>query len=123
MMQGQINAQLEAVLQLRLRGPNGSELEFNAILDTGYTGSLTISQSAADSLGLMRRSGGQAMPADGSSRQFDTYTAEVWWGHGWRQVVASALGDESLVGMKLPAGHSLRADVISGGIVLIVLID
>ena len=108
-------AQLEAVVRLRLRGPGGAEAEVNAVVDTGYTGSLTLPDAVAIALGLMRRSGGQAVLADGSSRRFNTYAAEVEWSDSWRGVVASALGDEALVGMGLLAGHDLRVEVVAGG--------
>ncbi len=102
-------------MRLRLRGPGGAEAEVNAVVDTGYTGSLTLPDAVAIALGLMRRSGGQAVLADGSSRRFNTYAAEVEWSDSWRGVVASALGDEALVGMGLLAGHDLRVEVVAGG--------
>ena len=114
---GAVNARLEAILRLKVRGPKGVEVEIDAVLDTGYTGSLTLPASVAHSLDLVRRSGGQAVLADGSSRRFDTFAAEVAWGGNWRRVVASALGDEPLVGMTLLAGHELRLEAIDGGTV------
>ena len=38
-------------------------------------------------LGLVRQSGGGAVLADGSVRQFDIYSAEVAWDGGWRPVL------------------------------------
>jgi clan AA aspartic protease len=117
---GAVNARIEAILRLRVRGPTGSEIEVDAVLDTGYTGSLTLPTAVADSLGLVRRSGGQAVLADGSSRRFDTFAAEVAWGDSWRGVVASGLGNEVLVGMGFLAGHVLRIEAIAGGAVEVV---
>ena len=118
--QGQVNARLEAVVRLRLRGPAGAEAEVDAVVDTGFTGSLTLPQSVVASLGLARRSGGQAVLADGSSRRFETFAAEVFWDGAWRGVVASVIGDESLMGMGLLAGHELRVEVVAGGAVAVV---
>jgi clan AA aspartic protease len=120
---GAVNARLEAILRLRIRGPSGTEAEIEAVVDTGYTGSLTLPVSDVASLGLARRSGGRAVLADGSSRRFDTFAAEVEWGDSWRGVVASAIGDEPLVGMGLLEGHALRVEVIAGGAVLIELLQ
>jgi clan AA aspartic protease len=114
---GTVNAQLEAVLRLRVRGPGGAEDVVEAVIDTGYTGSLTLPTSVAASLGLAQVSSGRAVLADGSSRRFDSFAVELDWGGTWRGVVASALGDEVLVGMGLLAGHQLRLEALPGGAV------
>lgn len=116
---GAVNARLEAVLKLRVRGPGGTEAEIEAVVDTGYTGTLTLPAAVVASLGLARRSGGRAILADGSSRRFNMFAAEVEWGGSWRGVVASAIGDEPLAGMGLLAGHELRVKVVTHGEVLV----
>jgi hypothetical protein len=55
--------------------------------------------------------------ADGSVRQFDIYAAEVAWGGGWRPVRVSCVGDELLLGTRLPEGHERRIAVVPGGVV------
>ena len=108
---GAVNKRLEAIVPLRVRGPMGDELEVSAVIDTGYTGSLTLPAGVAASLGLPRRSGGRAVLADGSVRRFDTFAAEVLWNGSWVGVVASAVGGESLIGMSLLSG----AGTLGGG--------
>ena len=71
-------------------------------------------------LDLARQSGGIAVLADGSVRKFDLYAAEVAWGGSWRAVLVSAVGNESLMGMRLLAGHQLVIEVVPGGLVEIV---
>ena len=114
---GEVNARLEAVLRLRVRGPSGTAAEVDAVIDTGYTGTLTLPTPVAESLGLERGVGGQAVLADGTSRRFDTFAAEVEWGGGWRGIEAYALGSEVLIGMRFLAGHGLRVEVIERGAV------
>ena len=114
---GAVNGRLEAVIALRVRGPAGVEVEVSAVVDTGYTGSLTLPAAVTSSLGLEQRSGGRAVLADGSVRRFDTYAAEVLWGGSWVGVVASALGDETLLGMALVAGRGLWVEAVPGGLV------
>jgi len=58
--------------------------------------------------------------ADGSVRQFDIFAAEVAWAGTWRAVLASAVGNESLLGMRLMAGHKLVVEVVPGGLVDII---
>jgi len=89
----------------------------DAVVDSGFTASLTLPAAAVAALGLVRQSGGGAVLADGSVRQFDIYAAEVEWDGGWRPVLVSAVGDEVLVGMRLLAGYELRVAVVPGGAV------
>jgi clan AA aspartic protease len=115
MIRGAVNARHEAVVRLRVRGPGGAELDFEALIDTGFTGSLTLPSAAVTALGLVRQSGGSVALGDGSVRHFDVYAAEVEWDGNWRPVLVSAIGDEILVGMRLLAGHELRVAVVPGG--------
>jgi clan AA aspartic protease len=117
MIRGSVNARLEGLIRLRVRGPGGPELDVDAIVDSGFTSSLTLPQSALASLGLAPQSGGSIMLGDGSIRSFDVYAAEVEWDGAWRPVLVSGIGSEILVGMRLLAGHELRMAVVPGGAV------
>ena len=112
---GTVSDRLEAVLRFWVRGPLGAVAEFDAVIDTGYTGLLTLPIAAAESLGLERGMGGQATLADGSARRFDTFAAQLEWCGDWRDVIVSAIGAEVLIGMRLLAGHELRVQVPPGG--------
>jgi len=90
-----------------------------AVVDSGFTGSLTLPAATVTALGLARQSGGSATLADGSSRPFDIYAAEVEWDGVWRAILVSAIGAQALLGMRLLDGHTLRVDVVPGGIVQI----
>ncbi len=114
---GTVNTQLEANISLRVRGPVGIELDFDAVIDTRFSSSLTLPISVVMALGLTRQSVGSAVLRDGSIQFFDVYTAEVEWDGTWRPVVVWAVGDETLVGMKLLAGNELRIAVVTGGAV------
>ena len=120
MIQGVVNVRHEAIVCLRVRGPSGVESTVEAIVDSGFTSSLTLPMEVVTVLGLVRHSGSAAMLADGSVRQFDIYAAEVAWGSSWREVLVSAVGNESLMGMRLLAGHKLVVEVVPGGLVEIV---
>lgn len=117
MIQGIVNARHEAVVRLRVRGPNGVESDVDAIVDSGFTSSLTLPMPLVAFLGLARESGGIALLADGSVRHYDIFAAEVAWGGAWRTVLVSAVGNESLLGMRLLAGHKLMIDVVPAGLV------
>ena len=79
MIRGVVNASREAIVPLQLRGPAGTVSEVDAIVDTGFTSSLTLSAAMVSSLGLTRLSAGEAVLADGTVRAFDIYEAEVFW--------------------------------------------
>lgn len=91
MMQGVVNARHEAIVRLRVRGPGGVELDVDAIVDCGFTSSLTLPMAVVTALSLARQSGGTAVLADGSIRQFDIFAAEVAGGGTWRAVLVSAV--------------------------------
>jgi predicted aspartyl protease len=75
-------------------------LDVDAVVDSGFTASLTLPATTVVALGLVRQSGGGAVLADGSVRQFDIYAAEVAWDGGWRPVLVSAVVGKS------PSGHA-----------------
>ena len=117
MIRGVVNARNEAVVRLRVRGPGGVESDVDAIVDSGFTSSLTLPATVVTTLGLARQSGGTAVLADGSVRQFEIWAAEVEWGDTWRTVLVSAIGNEPLLGMRLLAAHKLMIEVVPGGLV------
>jgi len=89
----------------------------DVIVDSGFTASLTLPVTMVTALGLARQSGGTAVLADGSVRQFDICAAEVAWGGTWRAVLVSVVGNEPLLGMRLLADHKLVIEVVPGGLV------
>jgi predicted aspartyl protease len=117
MIRGVVNARDEAIVGLRLRGPGGSELDVDTIVDSGFTASVTLPAATVAALGLARQSGGGAVLADGSVRQYDIYPAELRWNGGWRRVLVWAVGNQALLGMGLMAGNELRIAVVPGGVV------
>lgn len=102
-------------MSLRVRRPAGAEHVIDTLIDTGFSGTLTLPAPVIADLGLARRQDSFAWLADGSQRTFPTYAAEVEWGGGWRPVIVSGLGDEALVGMTFLAGHRLTIDIEPGG--------
>lgn len=119
MIRGVVNARHEAIVQLRVRGPAGTDMETDAVIDTGFSASLTMPAATIAALRLVRQSGTRAVLADGSVRQFDLFAAEVSWNGVWWPVLVSAMGDEVLIGTRLLAEHELRIAVVPGGAVVI----
>lgn len=116
-MRGVVNKRYEAILRVRLRGPSDNVLEVDAVIDTSYISYLTSPFDLIQQLQLKIESKGYALLADGSPLVFETYTGEIEWQGQWQPVLISTVGDETLLGMGLLAGHKLAVDVIPGGLV------
>jgi len=117
MIAGSVNQEREAIVRLVIVGPLGREREVEAIVDTGYTGFLTLPSEMASDLGLpflMRRS---AVLADGSEALFNIHEATVDWAGGRRRALIDISESDPLLGMELLHGHELTIQVIAGGIV------
>ena len=66
MITGKVNSVLEAIVQLTVTGPKGDEEPIEAVIDTGFSGELTLPPSAIKSLELEWLGRESAQLADGS---------------------------------------------------------
>lgn len=119
MIQGVVNAAYEAVITLSVQGSNGQAREVDAVVDTGFTGFLTLPPALVTELGLPFETTGHATLADGSIVSFDTYRVTVLWDDQPKHVLADAANTTPLVGMLLLDMHDLSIQVRNGGQVLI----
>jgi clan AA aspartic protease len=119
MITGVVNANREAIIRLVVTGPSGQLQDIAAIIDTGFTGFLTLPPAGVAALGLSWRSRQPGILADGSVDIFDVYVATVMWDGQPRTVEVEAADTEPLVGMSLLDRHSLRIDVLTGGVVTV----
>ena len=55
MIEGAVNAAYEPVVTLAIHGPSGETTEIEAVVDTGFTGFLTVPPALAAELGLTLR--------------------------------------------------------------------
>jgi clan AA aspartic protease len=112
---GQITADREAVLRLVVQGPSGSELEVDAVIDTGFTEFLTLPPAILAGLGLTFRHSTPMVLADGSTALFEVYRARVEWDGSERTVLTHEADGGALVGMSLLYGSRVTMDVVDGG--------
>ena len=119
MIQGEVNAAYEAVVTLPLQDPEGRTRDVEAVVDTGYSGFLTLPPGLVDELRLPFAYMGQALLANDAEVDFDVHYVTVLWDGQPRDIEADATGSTPLVGMLLLDGHSLNIEVESGGRVLI----
>ena len=123
MIEGFVNTNLEAVVPLSLRGPEGQAREVDAVIDTGYSGSLTLPPSLVAELELPYVLSSRATLADDTEVGFNVYRVTVLWDSSPRHIEADAVGSTSLVGMSLLDDHDLSIQVRNGGRVVIQATD
>lgn len=115
MIQGAVNAALEAVLPLAVQGSDGRAQEVEAVIDTGFSGFLTLPSALVTALGLAFDGVGWAVLADGTEARFEVYNATLLWDGRPRRVYVYAAEAAPLVGMRLLEGHDLHVEVENGG--------
>ena len=119
MIQGVVNDAYEAVVAISLRGPAGQVRDIEAVVDTGYSGFLTLPTALVAELGLPFAYIGRAFLANDDEVSFDVHDVTVLWDGEPRHIKADATGSTPLVGMLLLDGHTLNIEVESGGRVVI----
>ena len=76
MMTGVVTAAREAVLQVHVQGPAG-QTTLEAVLDTGFTGFLTLPMAVVMTLGLPFAGTARATLSDGSEVAIGVFAATV----------------------------------------------
>jgi clan AA aspartic protease len=118
MMQGYVNENFEAIISVSVK--NGNSLKsFDAVIDTGFTGFLSLPTAIIMELGLQWSYRDRATLGDGSETVFDVYNAEIVWNGKLREIEIDAAETEPLLGMALLRGYRLQVDTIEGGLVTI----
>lgn len=119
MITGIVNAYRQAIISLVVRGPEGQTQHIEAVIDTGFDGSLTLPPTLIAALGLVWRRRGRALLADGSESLFDIYEGVVVWDGQLRRVAVDIADIDPLVGMSLLYGCELTVQARDGGSVFI----
>jgi clan AA aspartic protease len=118
MMQGYVNTNYEAVISLVIK--HSSKLKsINAVIDTGFTGFLSLPQSMIDELELPWSYSDVATLGDGSETLFDIHNANVIWDGQFREIEINSADTDPLLGMKMLRGYRLQVDTVQGGLVTI----
>ena len=119
MIEGVVNAAREAVVTLHLQELEGRTRDIEAVVDTGYSGFLTLPAELVSELGLPFAYMGQALLANDAQVDFDVHYATVLWDGQPRDIEADATGSTPLVGMLMLDNHDLSIQVRNGGRVVV----
>jgi clan AA aspartic protease len=119
MMQGFVNQNCEAIIRVAVGRADSSKQMVEALIDTGFTGFLSLPLSAIAGLGLPWHFRDLGTLGDGSEVVFEMYKATVIW-DGQTQIVDVAASEaDPLVGMSLLYGFKVQIEAIEGGLVTI----
>ena len=119
MIEGRINSQYEPIITIRVSGPNGTPIEVDAVIDTGFNGFLCLPLEVVESARMPYLYSTTARMADDQDRTMRLHQAEVDWDGSSKTVEAHASGATALVGMQLMTDHQLEMDIRIGGAVRI----
>lgn len=115
MMSGRVNASREAIIQVAIVGDNKQLRSVRAVIDTGFTGDLTLPKAIIDELGLTIRGIQEVILGDGSLQEFEMCAGSVIWDGQIKRVEINAAETDSLVGMGLLEDYRLEIEGRPGG--------
>jgi clan AA aspartic protease len=106
----------QALLSVEVLSQAGaSSLRVEAVVDTGFTGHLTLPSATVEALVLRIIGSAESMLADGSLVMEDVCLARVLWHGGERPVRVLVADATPLLGMALMRGSELRVECVGGG--------
>jgi clan AA aspartic protease len=118
MMHGRVNQSCEAILPIVIKNNSTTQL-VDAVIDTGFSGFLTLPLSIITALDLTWKGRDLATLGDGTSCIFEVYIAIVIWDGQYRTIDINESETLPLIGMQLLRGFDLRIQAIEGGSVTI----
>ena len=119
MMTGVVTSNREAMLRVMVRGTHGQEVLVDAVIDTGFTGFLTLPAQLIATLALAFASTTRATLGDGSEVRMDVFEGTVLWDNQERHVPILAAAGDALLGMSMLSGYRMTLDVEDGGSVVV----
>jgi clan AA aspartic protease len=119
MIYGVVNTSYEATIQLIIGNENLQTRMIDAVIDTGYTGFLSLPSEIIFALNLSWTGIDRGTLGDGSEVNFEVYAATVIWDGEYRNIPVNQAETDPLVGMSLLYGYDLRIQAVEGGSVII----
>lgn len=118
MMQGYVNKNCEATI-LMVVGNNAKLKSIHAVIDTGFTGFLSLPNDIINELDLPWSYRDRGTLGDGSEVLFDIYDAVAIWDGKSQEIEVNSAETDPLIGMSMLRGYRLQVDTIEGGLVII----
>ena len=118
-MQGFVNQNCEAMLPIVVGRDNKPTQLVEALIDTGFTGFLSLPLSMIEPLGLPWIFSDSVTLGDGREVIFQMYRATAIWDEQFKVVDVAASESEPLLGMSLLYGFKLQVEAVERGTVSI----
>ena len=119
MMQGLITPDRQAAVELRVFGSGESSVSLQAVIDTGFSGYLTLPTQTVTALGLELQNETTVTLGDGTERALSQFSADLEWDGENRTVLVLAAEIAPVIGMALLYGYNVHLHVLDGGTVSI----
>ena len=119
MIRGRVNQRLEPVVNVSILDDLDIAHTFEFILDTGFSGHLTLPSDVIDRLGLSYSGQRAVATADGFAHNVDIFMAKVLLHENWRPLFVIRLDGFPLLGMRSLLGCRLSMNVHAGGRLLV----
>ena len=123
MMQGVVNQSCEATITLVISNTNRQTQLINAVIDTGYTGFLSLPRETIMALSLPWTGIDRGTLGDGSEVTFEVYAATVIWDGQYRDIPVNEAETDPLVGMSLLYGYDIHIRAVEGGSITIKAVE
>ena len=118
MMQGSV-VNLHALLHIRFRLTDGSYRDVEFVIDTGFTGFLTLPPQEVAALGLPFAYHTRAYLADHSEVRLPVHEGTILWSAEELSINVLATGERPLLGTALLKGHELMVQFAENGLVTV----
>lgn len=113
MISGFVSSRRQPTARLVVRGPQGQEQTVEALLDTGYNGTLVLPSVVVRALNLpKRRTPVQISLGNDSVVVVETSDGRVLWDGIERPIRVISMGDQAVVGLALLYGYRLCIEVV-----------
>jgi clan AA aspartic protease len=119
MIHGVVNLSCEATISLVVSNINRQTQLISAVIDTGYTGFLSLPREIIATLNLPWTGIDRGTLGDGSEVTFEVYAATLIWDGQYRNIPVNEAETDPLVGMSLLYGYDLCIRAVEGGNVTI----
>ncbi len=119
MITGTVTDDREIVIQLQALAADQSLVSFEAVVDTGFNGFLTLPIDVLNTLEASAAGTRRAELGDGNLVEMDVYFVKVKWRDEERELLALQADTTPLVGMSLLWGSRVVFDAQDGGAVRI----
>ena len=110
---------LEARVDIGIAGSNSIFQTVAVVVDTGYSGALTLPELVARELGLRSTQRRYVILANGQTEQVGACAARLLWNGQPIDVLTHLMGDKPMIGTALLTNSRLSIDWWDGGDVII----